>query len=561
MRLIAADDWSELDSAFGAMIPFGTGGRRGPTGPGPNRINLRTIGESAQGLAQHVLAQGRQFAARGVVVAFDTRVTSHDFALETARVLAGNGIKTYLFEQARATPELSFAVRYYKAAAGVVISASHNPPRDNGFKAYWEDGGQIVPPHDEAIIQQVKQASTLQRLELDQARTSGLLVTAGGDVDRAYQAAVLGQSLLPDRALRIVFSPLHGTGLYSVLPVLQQAGFPDIKLVESQAAPDGSFPNVEKHFPNPELPGALRELIAQVSAAQADIGLATDPDADRLAVVVRAASGEVRALNGNQTAALLCHHILSTRLVSDMLPHNGLVVETVVTTPLVRRIAAAHGIECVYNLLVGFKYIAEIIRQTEGSKVFLFGCEESLGYLAGTYARDKDAAVAALLICELAASLKNQGETLLNQLDDLYLRHGLHHETQRNLYVAGLDGMTRIDQIMRAFRERPPKQLGGKQVVRVVDRATGRIFDGQTGAHIGTEEGTQGNVIILFLDDSTQVTIRPSGTEPKAKFYVAVRRDPPAGLVSGPELDKIVKMEADNAERLADLVLEDAQRI
>jgi len=485
VALVAAGEWEELEDAFTGLIPFGTGGRRGPTGPGPNRMNLRTIGESAQGLARYLLEQDAEAAARGVVVAHDTRLTSERFAEQTARVLAGNGLKVYLFTSPRATPELSFAVRHLGAAAGVVISASHNPPRDNGFKAYWEDGGQVVPPHDRGIIEAVQQVGELRQLPLSEAKEQGLLVPVGAEIDRAYQAAVLAQSLTSDRRLHIVYTPLHGTGITSVYPILNEAGFSRVDLVESQSRPDGSFPNVADHFPNPELPAALDELIAEVARSGAALGLATDPDADRVAVVVRAADGEVVRLNGNQVAALLCEHVLSRLRADGALPACGVVAETLVTTPLVRRIAEAHGARCVDNLLVGFKYIGQVIRELEDERCFLFGCEESLGYLAGTYARDKDGAVGALLISELAAALQGEGRTLLDLLDELYLRHGFHHETQRSLYVHGQEGLARIREIMRTYRESPPERLGERRIVRIIDRQDGRILDAASGKLLG----------------------------------------------------------------------------
>ncbi len=534
--LVERERFTELEDNFYTIIPFGTGGRRGTCGVGPNRINARTIGESAQGLAAYIEKFGAEAKARGVVIAYDTRLTSQEFSDVTASVLTGNGIKTYMFGSFRSTPELSFAVRELKTMAGVVISASHNPPSDNGFKVYWEDGGQIVAPHDTAIIQEVNAVTTLKTMDLADAARQGLLKKIDAEIDEPYIRAVVNLSLSRNRNVKIVYSPLHGTGQTSILPVLRAAGFEQLYLVEDQMSADGNFPNVPANFPNPELPAASERAMAFAREIDADLGLTSDPDADRLGVFCKYTNADGNAdwilLNGNQVGALLTDFILSKLQEQGRLPQQGVVVKTLVTTDLVSRIAKSFGMATVSNLLVGFKYIAEIIRNLPEGQEFLFGAEESLGYLRGTFVRDKDAASAAITIAEMAAELNAEGESLIDHLRKLYRKHGYFAELLKNMYVPGAEGTARVKKMMKVLREQPPLKLGDKRIIEVVDRQVGVAIAPETGKVIRQVEGTKGNVLVFLLSDDhhTRVTIRPSGTEPKIKYYGAIRKDVPVGI-------------------------------
>ena len=533
-ELIEAGNWAELNDSFYTIIPFGTGGRRGPMGVGPNRMNLRTVGESTQGLCRHIERLGRPATERGVVVAHDVRHHARDFAEETARVLAGNGVKAYLFDDFRPTPELSFAVRHLGAQAGVVISASHNPPSDNGYKVFWQDGAQIVSPDDEEIIGEVNNVAEIKSMPLDKARATGLLRDIGREVDDAFVTAVCRMALTRNRNARIVYSPLHGTGIKTVVPVLTRAGFTDIHVVEEQAAPDPDFTTCPEHKPNPEEPHALDVLIRWAAGMDADVALATDPDADRAACAVRERlpDGSTRwtKLTGNQVACLICHFTLSQLREQKKLPEHGVVVRTIVTTEQLDRIASDFGVEAISHLLVGFKYIGEAIRTLAPGKEFIFGAEESLGYLRGTYARDKDSAVAALTLAELAATLKKQKRCTIDYLNDIYRRYGYYSEMLGDLYLYGQEGNQQIKKIMQTLRENTPADVGGWRVERVIDRLTLKERDLLTGQERGGVEGIEGDLLLLHLEGGARIAIRPSGTEPKIKFYVTVRRDVPQGI-------------------------------
>ncbi len=536
--LIDAENITELENNFHTIIPFGTGGRRGTCGIGPNRINTRTIGESAQGLAAYIERFGDAAKQRGVVIACDTRNTSEEFAKFTAKVLCGNGIKTYLFKEFRATPELSFAVRQLGTMAGIVISASHNPPSDNGFKAYWEDGGQVVPPHDKAIIEEVNNVATLNLMELDEAERAGLFQYVGPDMDEQYFQAVLDLSLTSNRAVKIVYSPLHGTGQTSILPILRKAGFDDVHVVEEQMSADGNFPHVKDHFPNPEIPAASEMAIALAKKLDADVGFTSDPDADRLGVFCKHtnARGEIDyiLLSGNQVGVLLIDFLLNTLQKQNALPAKGVIVKTLVTTDLASVIARDFGVRTVDDLLVGFKYIGEVILHLPEDEEFLFGVEESLGYLRGTFARDKDAATAAITMAELMADLKAQGKSLYDRLHEIYRQYGYFQENLTNVYVSGAEGTARVARMMEGLRTQPPTTLAGTPVVEVIDRQAGTAIDPRIGDVIRTIDGATGDVLVFVLseDGHTRVTIRPSGTEPKIKYYGAIHKDVPAGMTN-----------------------------
>ncbi len=527
--LIERENLSELEDAFRKRIEFGTGGIRGKMGPGPNRINLRTIGEAAQGLARYILkAGGPNGAERGAVIAHDTRINSDRFARETAAVLASNGVSAHLFDGFRSTPELSFAVRETGAVAGVVVSASHNPPSDNGFKAYGSDGGQVVPPHDQNIMAEVQAVTDIKTYDFDNAIKAGRIRFVDTEIDARYYTKLAGLSLSPKRNVRIVYTPLHGVGATSVVPALQKLGYGDLHLVEEQAVPDGNFPTVRGGVANPEDPQVLSLATRQAAEVGADITIASDPDADRLGCALPHpekgwnAPPEDLALNGNQIGVLLCHYILKQKKDRGELPPNGLVAKTIVTTDLTGLIARSFGVEVVDNLLVGFKYIGDVIEKRASDAEFLFGAEESHGYLAGSFVRDKDAAAAALLICECAARLKSRGRTLQDYLDDIYREYGYFKEIQKSAVREGAEGSREIARIMEGLRARPPAKIGGCPVVETIDRQTGQARNLQSGA-VRDIAGARGNVIAFTFTGAghTRVTARPSGTEPKIKYYVS----------------------------------------
>jgi phosphoglucomutase/phosphomannomutase len=523
--MIAAARFEELEAQFWEVIPFGTGGRRGAmTEVGSATMNGRTVAESANGIAVYLRkAKGREGGR--AVIAHDTRLRSREFAELTACVLAAQGMQVYLFDSHRATPELSFAVRHLKCDVGVMISASHNPPCDNGVKAYWSNGGQVLPPHDKGIIDCVYESDEIPRVELAQALADGRVELVGEDLDAAYVRAVLGQSLSSARDIGAVFTPLHGVGETSVYRVLEEAGFEGVSLFEPQRAPDGTFANVPQQLPNPER-DAVYGPPAQAAAAQgAQLVLASDPDADRLGVAVRDGNGNYRPLSGNALAALLVDYILRKRKSSGTLGPAHYVVTTLVTTPLVGAIARSYKVRVVDDLLVGFKYIAQAIDR-EGGDRFVFGCEESLGYLAGSYARDKDAAVAALHICECAAELKKQGKTLLDRLDELYLEHGYHAELQRSETCRGAQGKGQLERLIERLTRDPPTALAGIALARVRDFRTQEVRELPENEWLAELPGPRGDLIFLEsarADFEIGFAARPSGTEPKIKFYFFAR--------------------------------------
>ncbi len=511
----------ELDDAFWTVLPFGTGGRRGKMYPiGANVMNERTVGESAQGLADYLREQLGATASLSCVIAHDTRHNSQSFARLSAEVLAGNGVRVFLFPSFRATPQLSFAVRQLGASAGIVISASHNPPSDNGFKCSWSTGGQVLPPHDAGIIRCVEAVREIRRIDLEAGARQGLITWLGPRDDDAYIAAVRSQSLSAARGLRIVYTPLHGVGMTSVARTLRESGFSDIHIVESQSTADGSFPNVANHSPNPEQPAALREAIELARRVDADLVLASDPDADRIAVAVPRRDGEWQPLTGNQAAALMADYVIRARASSGRMPAGAFVVKTLVTTELITRIAEAGGVAAVRDLPVGFKWIGAAIDE-HGPGRFLFGAEESLGYLAGDYARDKDASLAALLVSEFAAELKAAGRSVLEQLDSLYSRHGYHVETALSKTRPGREGAAEIARIMQVLRTSPPRELAGLAVATVHDFVDGCVRDIAAGRSVGATAGPrQQQVMFEFARPGWRLVGRPSGTEPKIKFYI-----------------------------------------
>ena len=521
LGLIQQEKWQLLEDSFFKVIEFGTAGRRGTTGVGSNRINKVTIGESAQALCEYIVSLDKKAAEKGIVIACDTRLSSPELSRYAARVCAGNGFKTYMFDGYRSTPELSFAVRHLGAAAGIVISASHNPPADNGFKVCWSDGGQLVAPHDKGVLKIAESLKKINVADFNEAKTKGHIVLVGKEVDDAYIAAASAQTEGTARDIKIVYSPLHGAGQTNVLPVLKAAGFNDISVVEAQMIPDGNFPTIPNGKPNPEEKSANDMAVAQLHADQADIAITNDPDADRFGVVVRSGQDSVY-LTGNQSAALATDYALFKMQQKGALTPKHYIAKTIVTTDMLVALAQKYGVLCYGNMLIGFKYIGELIRKKEATdEVFVLGGEESFGLLKGDYARDKDGATGALPLAEYAAELKQQDMTLYDRLLELYREHGMYTEYLANAYFEGASGFEKMQKVMSALRANPPGEVAGHTITAVLDYNTLVRRETATGKQ-ATIDCVRGNVVVFEFDNDPRrrVTIRPSGTEPKLKFYV-----------------------------------------
>ena len=523
--LVDAKDEKELTERFYAMLEFGTGGLRGVLGAGTNRMNAHTVGMAAQGLADYIAAQGQQ--KMGVVIARDSRRMSDEFSRVAAEIMAGNGIVAYVFDDIAPTPLCSFAIRELKAVSGIVITASHNPPEYNGFKAYWDDGGQVVPPHDTAIIacvRKIESITQIKKLSWDEGIAKGLINIIGQDIIGAYIASLEKAALRPRAAseLKIAYSPLHGTG-YRIMPqVLAHFGFANVTLESAQAKPDGNFPTVK--YPNPEEREAMQLLIELAKKTNADILVATDPDADRMGVGFRDERGEYLLINGNQIGTMLEYYLLKRLSAEGRLPKNGAVVKTIVTTDLQEEIAAHFG--CVAdNVLTGFKWIALKMKEYEdaGSRTFIFGGEESYGYLPVPFVRDKDAIAACYFFAEMADWLKGQGITLNDFLNEIYATFGLYLEGLHSLTLKGIEGIERIKGMMASLRALPPAEFAGVKVTRVDDIQNLVRTDCATGGTTAIADLPKSDVLQFFLADGTKITMRPSGTEPKIKFYFSVK--------------------------------------
>lgn len=524
-----AKDATEIEDRFYRRLEFGTGGLRGVIGAGTNRMNIYTVRQATQGLANYILSEQGQ--EKGVAIAFDSRRMSPEFAGEAALCLNANGIKTYIFESLRPTPELSFAVRYLGCIAGIVITASHNPREYNGYKVYWEDGAQITPPHDKKILSQVEKVadfSMVKTMTREEAEAAGLYRVIGKELDDAYMEELKGQSIHPELIARaakditVVYTPLHGTGNLPVRRVLSELGFSKVQVVREQELPDGNFPTVA--YPNPEDEKAWELALTLAKEADADIVLATDPDADRLGVYVKdTESGEYISFTGNMSGSLIAEYILRERTLSGTMPEHPVVVKTIVTTDMVKEIARAYGAE-LREVLTGFKYIGEQIRlmeeQRKGS--YVFGMEESYGCLAGTYARDKDACVAVMMLCEAAAFYKLQGKTLWDVMREMYGTYGYYREGLTSVTRTGIDGAKEIADGMERLRTNPPAVLGGRRVLSVRDYRTGICTDSLTGRTKATGLPAS-NVLYYELEGNGWCCVRPSGTEPKIKYYYGVR--------------------------------------
>ena len=528
LKAISGDE-REIEDRFYRQLEFGTGGLRGVIGAGTNRMNIYTVRKATQGLANYIVSQGGQ--EKGVAIAYDSRRMSPEFARETALCLNANGIRTYLFESLRPTPELSFAVRELGCIAGIVITASHNPREYNGYKVYWEDGAQITPPHDRNILDEVAKVtefSQVKTMEEDEARVCGLFQVIGTAFDDLYLKMLKEQSIHPEiikeaaQEMKIVYTPLHGTGNIPVRRILKELGFAKVYVVEEQKAPDGNFPTVA--YPNPEDEKAWELAIQLAKRIDADIVLATDPDADRLGVYAKDAdTGEYVSFTGNMSGMLIAEYILRERKKTDTMPENPALVETIVTTDMAKAIAADYHTALI-EVLTGFKYIGEQIRLFEEQKSFnyVFGLEESYGCLAGTYARDKDACVAVMLLCEAAAYYKSKNMTLWDAMMDMYERYGYYREGLKTLTLKGIDGAEKIRRMMKEQRENPPKELGGLKVLAVRDYQADTRKDMMTGEVTAT--GLPASDVLYYeLSDDAWCCVRPSGTEPKIKYYFGVK--------------------------------------
>lgn len=523
-------DKQEIEDRFYKDLAFGTGGLRGILGAGTNRMNLYTVGKAAQGLANYINLVVDSPEDRKVAIAFDSRRMSPEFCAITARVMAANGIKAYVFPSLRPVPILSYTVRSLGCSAGVVITASHNPPEYNGFKVYWSDGAQVTSPRDVAIIRQVNLVENfedVQTMGWDEAVATGFIEEVPEAVDDAYIDALKKLSIDPEmvqtmgKDLKVVYTPLHGSGNIPVRRILKEIGFDQVFVVPEQEAPDGEFPTVD--YPNPEDGKAFKMALALAGEVGADVVMATDPDADRLGVFAKTAEGDYKALTGNNIGMILMHYILSRKAAKGLLPDNAAVVGTIVSTYMARPIAEDFGVK-LFETLTGFKFIGEKIKafETDGSYAYQFGYEESYGALIGTHARDKDAVVAVMGVAEAAAYYKSQGKTLYEGLLDLYEQYGYYKETLRAITLKGKAGVEQIEHILTTLRKKPPTAVAGMEVTAIRDYAKDTVKDMATG-EVTTTGLPKSNVLYFDLEEEAWFCVRPSGTEPKVKFYFGVK--------------------------------------
>lgn len=528
LKALAGNE-KEIEDRFYRELEFGTAGLRGVIGAGTNRMNIYTVRKATQGLSNYILKQGK--AAKGVAIAFDSRRMSPEFADEAALCLAANGIKAYVFESLRPTPELSYAVRKLGCIAGINITASHNPPEYNGYKVYWEDGAQITPPHDGGIMAEVAAITdygALKTMDKEEAKAKGLYETIGANIDDPYIEELKSQVIHWDairaaqKDIKIVYSPLHGTGNIPARRVMKELGFENVYVVPEQELPDGEFPTVS--YPNPEAAEAFELGLKLAKEVDADLVLATDPDADRLGVYVKdAKTGEYITLTGNMSGCLLADYEIGQRKVTKGLPEDGALIKTIVTTNMADAIAKAYGVELI-EVLTGFKYIGQQILgfEQKGKGTYLFGFEESYGCLIGTHARDKDAIVATMALCEAAAYYKTQGKTLWDAMIDMYEKYGYYKDDIKSITLKGIEGLAKIQEILNTLRENTPSKFGAYEVVSARDYKTGVIKDLKTGEEKPTGLPAS-NVLYYDLSDDAWLCVRPSGTEPKVKFYYGVK--------------------------------------
>ena len=539
-----ADDEKEIQDRFFKDLEFGTGGLRGVLGAGTNRLNIYTIRKATQGLANYILKSDVYEQGMAVAIAHDSRRMSPEFSAEAALVLNANGIKTYTFDSLRSTPLLSFAVRHLGCVAGIVITASHNPPEYNGYKVYWADGGQCPYPRDEEIISEVQKVTStmVKTMPKAEAAALGLFNIASPDVDTAFIQNVKAQSLNPDiipmSDIKIVFTPLHGAGNEPVRRALREMGFKNVFTVEEQEKPDGDFPTVS--YPNPEEKAAFEYALKLARKKDADLIVATDPDCDRVGVAVKV-NGEYEFLSGNMTGVLVAEYLLSQMKEKGALPANGVIISTIVSTDMTRAIANAYGMQYM-EVLTGFKYIGEKIKGFEKTgQQYIFGFEESYGYLAGTYARDKDAVVASLLVCEAAAYYRQKGLSLYDALQEIYAKYGFYRETIESITLKGVDGLNDIKRIMTTLRQEPPKALAGEAVIEARDYQNRIIKDLTTGTEAPATLPVSD--VLYYATANSWACVRPSGTEPKIKLYFGVKM--PVGATQEDAEGKLRDMNGD----------------
>lgn len=532
-KLLSEKKEEELTDSFYKELEFGTGGLRGIMGVGSNRMNKYTIGSATQGLANYLIKCFPNQEIK-VAIAYDSRNNSAYFAQITADVFSANGIKVYLFEELRPTPELSFAIRYFGCKSGIVLTASHNPKEYNGYKAYWDDGAQMIAPHDSNVIQEVRKIDNISKVKFE--GNSSLIEKIGSEVDKAYLAEIKKLTVSPKAIarqsdLKIVFSPIHGTGITCVPQILESFGFKNVHVVESQATPDGNFPTVI--YPNPEEAEALSLALQKGKEIDADLIMATDPDADRVGIAVRNHKGEFQLLNGNQTGSLLVYYMLQAWKQKGKLTGDEFIVKTIVTSELIKAIADKLSVTC-YDTLTGFKFIAGLIREFEGKKKFICGGEESYGYLVGDAVRDKDAIASCAFIAEMVAYAKDQGKSIFDLLLDIYVEFGFYKESLISITKKGKSGAEEIKAMMTQFRENPPKIVAGSKLVVMKD------YENQIEKNLLTGEQKaidlpKSDVLQFFTEDGSKISARPSGTEPKIKFYFGVKEQ----LASKADYDKI----------------------
>ncbi len=513
----------ELADAFYRDLEFGTGGLRGLMGVGTNRVNKYTIGMATQGFANYLKKTYANDEIK-IAIAHDSRNNSRFFAETTANVFAANGIKVFLFEGLRPTPELSFAIRHLGCKAGVVCTASHNPKEYNGYKAYWNDGGQLVPPHDKNVITEVEAIQSVDEVKWSGGEAN--ITILGKALDEAYIEMVKGLSVYPDvieaqKDLKIVYTPIHGTGITLVPQVLEKFGFNNVQIVEEQSTPDGNFPTVK--YPNPEESETMSIGLKKAQALDADILLGTDPDADRVGIGVKNHKGEWVLMNGNQTAVLAFAYMMEARKAKGIAQPNDMVISTIVTTEMINEVAKQNNVAC-YNVLTGFKWIAEKIKELEGKENYVIGGEESFGLMIGDQIRDKDAISAVALMCEMAAYEKNKGKTLFDKMIELYIQYGFYYENLISITKKGMNGQKEIAAMMEGFRTSPPADINGSAVVTLLD------YQLQTGKNLLTGETwsinlPKSNVLQFITVDGSKISARPSGTEPKIKFYFSVKTE------------------------------------
>jgi len=535
IRELQQSNKEELADAFYRNLEFGTGGLRGIMGIGTNRMNRYTVGMATQGYANY-LKQSFPGEEVKVAIAHDCRNNSRFFAETAANVFAANGIKVYLFKELRPTPELSYAIRHYKCHGGVVCTASHNPKEYNGYKAYWNDGGQLVPPHDKNVIAEVEKINSVDEVKWSGGEQN--IIPISKEIDSAYIDMLKSLSIYPEvireqSDLKIVYTSIHGTGITLVPQVLQEFGFNNVHVVEEQATPDGNFSTVV--YPNPEESEAMSIGLKKAQELDADILLGTDPDADRVGIGVKDNEGKWVLLNGNQTAVLAFNYMIESRKEKGLAKPNDMVVKTIVTTDMIDVIAEKNGVKC-YNVLTGFKWIAELIKEKEGKENYIIGGEESYGLMIGSQIRDKDAISAVALICEMAAYEKQKGRTLYQKLVDLYIQHGCYKEHLISITKKGMNGQQEIAQMMESYRSNPPKTLAGMEVSQLLDYQQQVATNLKTGSKSPIQL-PKSNVLQFLLEDGSKASARPSGTEPKIKFYFSVN----APLASADQYEQVEK--------------------